>query len=110
MVDTIPHHQNAAERSGRTLTFLRDSKGLQPFRFPPCNTHATWKWSDIRGTFRVRLKLDLWANESRHVLETNSGTLMPKTTVAALDAFIAAKNEIDAMMGRLVAHSADDFG
>lgn len=35
---------------------------------------------------------------------------MPKTNVAALDAFIAAKNEIDAMMGRLVAHSADDFG
>ena len=56
------------------------------------------------------IERDLWANESRHVLETNSGTFMPKTNVAALNAFIAAKNEIDAMMGRLVAHSADDFG
>ena len=35
---------------------------------------------------------------------------MPKTNDAALDAFIAAKNEIDAMLARLVAHSADHFG
>ena len=28
----------------------------------------------------------------------------------ALDAFIAAKTEIDAMLARLVAHSADHFG
>lgn len=35
---------------------------------------------------------------------------MPKSNDAALDAFIAAKNEIDAMLARLVAHSADHFG
>ena len=35
---------------------------------------------------------------------------MPKTNEAALDAFIAAKTEIDAMLARLVAHSADPFG
>lgn len=35
---------------------------------------------------------------------------MPKTNDAALDAFIAAKIEIDAMLARLVAHSADHFG
>lgn len=35
---------------------------------------------------------------------------MPKTNDAALDAFIAAKAEIDAMLARLVAHSADHFG
>ena len=35
---------------------------------------------------------------------------MPKTNDAALDAFIAAKTEIDAMLARLVAHSADHFG
>lgn len=35
---------------------------------------------------------------------------MPKTKDAALDAFIAAKTEIDAMLARLVAHSADHFG
>jgi hypothetical protein len=35
---------------------------------------------------------------------------MPKTNDAALDAFIAAKNEIDVMLARLVAHSADHFG
>ena len=35
---------------------------------------------------------------------------MPKTNDAALDAFLAAKNEIDAMLARLVAHSADHFG
>lgn len=34
---------------------------------------------------------------------------MPKTNDAALDAFIAAKNEIDAMLARLVGHSADHF-
>ncbi len=34
---------------------------------------------------------------------------MPKTNDAALDAFIAAKIEIDAMLARLVAHSADHF-
>jgi len=38
------------------------------------------------------------------------GTIMPKTNDAALDAFIAVKNEIDAMLARLVAHSADHFG
>jgi hypothetical protein len=35
---------------------------------------------------------------------------MPKTNDTALDAFIAAKIEIDAMLARLVAHSADHFG
>ena len=35
---------------------------------------------------------------------------MPKTKDAALDAFIAAKTEIDAMLARLVARSADHFG
>jgi hypothetical protein len=35
---------------------------------------------------------------------------MPKTYADALDAFIAAKTEIDAMLARLVAHSADHFG
>lgn len=35
---------------------------------------------------------------------------MPKTNDAALDAFIAAKIEIDTMLARLVAHSADPFG
>ncbi len=35
---------------------------------------------------------------------------MPKTNDAALDAFIAAKNEIDVMLARLMAHSADHFG
>ena len=35
---------------------------------------------------------------------------MPKTNDAALDAFIAAKTEIDAVLARLVAHSADHFG
>ncbi|MEI2685692.1 MAG: hypothetical protein V9G14_05000 [Cypionkella sp.] len=35
---------------------------------------------------------------------------MPKTNDAALEAFIAAKNEIDAMRARLVARSADHFG
>jgi len=44
------------------------------------------------------------------VPETNSGTMMPKTNDAALDAFIAAKAEIDAMLARLKEHSADHFG
>jgi len=35
---------------------------------------------------------------------------MPKTNEAALDAFIAAKTEIDATLARLVEHSADHFG
>jgi len=35
---------------------------------------------------------------------------MPKTNDAALDAFIAAKAEIDAILTRLAAHSADHFG
>ena len=35
---------------------------------------------------------------------------MPKTNDAALDAFIAAKIEIDVMLARLVGHSADHFG
>ena len=35
---------------------------------------------------------------------------MPKTNDTALDAFIAAKAEIDAMLARLAAHSADHFG
>lgn len=35
---------------------------------------------------------------------------MPKTNDAALDAFIAAKTEIDAILARLMAHSADHFG
>lgn len=35
---------------------------------------------------------------------------MPKTNDDALDAFIAAKNDIDVMLARLAAHSADHFG
>lgn len=35
---------------------------------------------------------------------------MAKTNDNALDAFIAAKAEIDAMLARLVVHSADHFG
>ena len=35
---------------------------------------------------------------------------MPKTNDAALAAFIAAKAEIDTMVARLAAHSADHFG
>jgi len=35
---------------------------------------------------------------------------MPKTNAATLDAFIASKNKIDAMLARLAAHSADHFG
>jgi hypothetical protein len=56
------------------------------------------------------IELDHWANQSRHIPETNSGIIMPKTNDAALDAFIAAKTEIDYMLARLVAHSADHFG
>ena len=56
------------------------------------------------------IELDLRANQSRHVFETNSGIDMPKTNDAALDVFIAAKAEIDAMLARLAAHSADHFG
>ena len=35
---------------------------------------------------------------------------MAKTNDDTLDAFIAAKIEIDAMLARMVAHSADHFG
>ncbi len=35
---------------------------------------------------------------------------MPRTNDAALDDFIVAKTEIEAMLARLVAHSADHFG
>ncbi|KZE32513.1 hypothetical protein IMF23_07660 [Chelatococcus daeguensis] len=35
---------------------------------------------------------------------------MAKTNDAALDAFIAAKIEIDAMLDRLAAHSTEHFG
>ena len=35
---------------------------------------------------------------------------MPKTNDAALDAFIAAKTEIEVMLAQLAAHSADHFG
>lgn len=35
---------------------------------------------------------------------------MPKTNAAALDAFIASKAEIDAMLSRLMSHSVDHFG
>ncbi|KGJ20608.1 hypothetical protein [Paracoccus sanguinis] len=35
---------------------------------------------------------------------------MPNTNRKALDAFLAAKIEIDALLARLVAHSADHFG
>jgi len=34
---------------------------------------------------------------------------MRKTNDAALDAFITAKTDIDAMLARLAAHSADHF-
>ena len=56
------------------------------------------------------IEFDHRTNRSGHVLETNSGTIRPNTHDAALDAFIAAKTEIDAMLARLVAHSADHFG
>ena len=56
------------------------------------------------------IRLAFWLGQSRHVPETNSVTAMPKTNDATLDAFIAAKIEIDAMLARLVAHSADHFG
>ena len=56
------------------------------------------------------IELDPQANQSSHVLATKSGTIMPETNDAALDAFIAAKIEIDRMLARLVAHSADHFG
>jgi len=49
------------------------------------------------------IELDHRVNQNRHVLETNSGTDMPKTNDAALDAFIAAKTDIDAMLARLSA-------
>ena len=35
---------------------------------------------------------------------------MPKTHDTAVNAFIAAKAEIDAMLARLMAHSVDHFG
>jgi hypothetical protein len=35
---------------------------------------------------------------------------MPKSNDAALDAFIAAKHDIDVMLARLAAHRADHFG
>lgn len=35
---------------------------------------------------------------------------MPKTNDVALEAFIAAKTEIDEMLTRLATHSADHFG
>lgn len=35
---------------------------------------------------------------------------MPNTNRKALDAFLAAKIEIDTLLARLVAHSADHFG
>lgn len=35
---------------------------------------------------------------------------MPKTNDTALDAFIAVKAEFDALLARLVAHSAEHFG
>lgn len=35
---------------------------------------------------------------------------MPKTNDAALDTFIAAKHDIEVMLARLAAHSADHFG
>lgn len=57
-----------------------------------------------------RKQLAISKRPSRHVQETNSGTAMPKTNDAALDALIAAKIEIDAMLARLVAHSTDHFG
>jgi hypothetical protein len=56
------------------------------------------------------IELDPRANQSRHVFETNSGIIMRNTNDAVLDAFIATKIEIDAMLGRLMAHSADHFG
>jgi hypothetical protein len=37
-------------------------------------------------------------------------TIMPKTNDAALNAFVARKAEIDAMLARLAAASADHFG
>jgi hypothetical protein len=35
---------------------------------------------------------------------------MPKPTPAARDAFLTRKNEIDALLARLTAHSSDHFG
>ena len=56
-----------------------------------------------------RKQLAISRRPSRHVPETNSGMIMPKTNDVALDAFIAAKTEIDAMLERLAALSADHF-
>lgn len=58
------------------------------------------------GTF----ELAIHADQSRHVPETNSGNMMPKTNDAALDAFMLAKTEIETMLARLAACSADHFG
>lgn len=57
-----------------------------------------------------RKQLAISRRPSRHVPEAKSGTAMPKTNDAALDAFIAAKTEIDAMLARLASRSADHFG
>ena len=85
----------------QTLTNIPDSSVQHP-----CDMGNARCSRDIP----CRIKLDPRATQSRHVPETNSGTAMPKTNDAALDAFIAAKTEIDAMLARLVAHSADHFG
>lgn len=58
----------------------------------------------------VLKQLAISRRPSRHVPETNSGMIMPKTNDVALDAFIAAKTEIDAMLARLASLSADNFG
>lgn len=55
-------------------------------------------------------QLAISRQSSRHVPEAKSGTAMPKTNDAALEAFIAAKTEIDAMLARLASRSADHFG
>jgi hypothetical protein len=56
-----------------------------------------------------RIELDIGFDRSRHVLDTKSEIAMPRTNDAALDAFISAKTEIDVMLERLAALSADHF-
>lgn len=85
----------------QTLTITPDSSVQHPC--DTGNTRCSW---DVP----CPIELDPKADQSRHVLATNSGTLMPKTNDAALDAFIAAKIEIDVLLARLLAHSADHFG
>jgi hypothetical protein len=56
-----------------------------------------------------RIVLAIHFDQSRDVPDAISEPAMPMTKTAALDAFIAAKSDIDAMLARLVAFSAEHF-